>query len=377
MTRRSRGAAALAAFAIAIGTLLTGAGAAAAQTDSCRVDGKGDPVQWLRYPGSDRYQTAMCVSATTWADHGADEKPEFKAAAVVLARGDEFPDALAGGPLAAHLGAPLLLTTPTTLRPEVRLELQRVLATGRTVYLLGGTGSLSAGVESQVRALGYQTKRLAGANRFDTAIKVAEELPATSKFFVTTGMDFPDALAAGNAAAMLNRGGETWALMFTNNGTMPAATSAFIRQRRAQFGGQGSLVTTGLADRAAASAFGAANLTHRFVGRNRYETATLIAAEYFVAEDGSLIGEGVGLSAGNTFPDALAGTAKLALYGEPLLLTGPSLPAETRQFLQGVAGKVPGEDGDPATATVDVFGGTGVVSDAVTQAAVRALAPAS
>src|SRR5918996_2751915 len=61
-----------------------------------------------RFGGSDSYETAIAVSKAAWADGAAR--------AVVLARGDEFPDALSGVPLAAHTHAPLLITPPAALR---------------------------------------------------------------------------------------------------------------------------------------------------------------------------------------------------------------------------------------------------------------------
>ncbi|GGS17523.1 cell wall-binding repeat-containing protein [Actinokineospora fastidiosa] len=370
-------AACAATAAVLAGGVAAGAGtAAAAVDDTCRTADKVGTTTALRYAGRDRYTTAVCVSRGTWADAAtADAKEPYLAKAVVLARGDDFPDALAGGPLAGHLGAPLLLTTPTALRTEVREEILRVLPSGGTVYLLGSTASLSAGVESAIKQLGYATKRLAGANRFETAIKIADELPDTSRFFVTTGMDFPDALAAGSLAAAINRqGDETWALMFTNDSVMPAATATFMRQRRTQFGAW-TLATAGrAADTAAVNAFGAGSLTDRFVGRNRFETAALVAGQYVV--DGALRGEGVGIANGMNFPDALAGTPTLAVYGEPLLLAQDTvLPAETRAFLERTAGKAPGMDGDPATANIDIFGSAAVVSDAVKNAAVQAFTP--
>ncbi|MFC7618623.1 cell wall-binding repeat-containing protein [Actinokineospora soli] len=281
---------------------------------------------------------------------------------------------MAGGPLAAHLGAPLLLTSPTALLADVRDEIKRVLGDdGGTVYLLGGTGSLSAGVESSITSLGYTAKRLAGADRYQTAIKIAEAMPVTSKFFVTTGTNFPDALAAGSAAAHLNRGGQTWALLFTNDTRMPASTAAFANARKAQVGDWTLVTAGGAADQAAKGAFGA--VSESFVGANRFATAVLIADRYYT-NAGSLVGEGVGLANGTNFPDALAGTATLAVYGEPLLLTNATtLPTATRDFLVRTAGKVPGLDGDPSTANLDVLGGTGVVSEAVESAAEAAFTP--
>ena len=80
--------------------------------------------------GGDRYATAVAISA--WRFH-----PGVPAA--VVASGANFPDALAGGPLAARLGAPILLLPPTDDIPAgVAAELQR-LAPARIV-VLGGEG---------------------------------------------------------------------------------------------------------------------------------------------------------------------------------------------------------------------------------------------
>ena len=373
LSRRLRAIAGAVVLAAVCGGLA--GGTAAAQVDpSCRVSDKGTDLVTLRYAGANRYQTAVCVSLSTWADAATpDPKNPYVAKAVVLARGDAFPDALAGGPLASHLGAPLLLTSPTALLADVRDEIKRVLGDEGTVYLLGGTGSLSAGVESAVTSLGYTTKRLAGADRYQTAIKIAEALPVTSKFFVTTGTNFPDALAAGSAAAFLNRGGQTWALLFTNDTRMPVSTRDFATARKAQVGDWTLITAGGAADTAAKAAFG--SVAESFVGRDRFATAVLIADRFYTSA-GSLVGEGVGLANGTNFPDALAGTATLAVYGEPLLLTNTTtLPAATKGFLERTAGKVPGLDGNPATATLDVLGGTGVVSNAVENAAKDAFTP--
>lgn len=60
-----------------------------------------------RFAGTDRITTAVAVSA----------RERDTAQTVVLARFDDYADALAGGPLAVHLDAPLLLTTSDGLSP--------------------------------------------------------------------------------------------------------------------------------------------------------------------------------------------------------------------------------------------------------------------
>jgi hypothetical protein len=361
---------------IANGSVQSGPGIQAAPEDCLTIS--GDLVTVLRYAGPNRYETAVCVSFWTWPNHDdPGVPPELKAKAVVLARGDVFPDALAGGPLAGHAEAPLLLTPPTDLLPAVKTEIQRVLAPGGQVYLLGGPTAVSNGIRDELQAAGFTTRRLAGANRFETAIAIAEELPDTSNFFFATGRNFPDALGAGTAAATLslafklddNPDTRPFALLLTDDREMPESTLVFVQVRHDQFGGSILVTAGGAADSAAVDAFGAANLAARFVGSNRYETATEIAEGVFTDSSGELVGAGAGLSTGLNFPDALSATATLAIFAEPLLLTQQTgLSTATRIFLENHAGE--GEGG-----FLDVFGGTTTLSNAIVNAAADAFAP--
>ncbi|MGH9068943.1 MAG: cell wall-binding repeat-containing protein, partial [Acidimicrobiales bacterium] len=121
---------------------------------------KGTPVR--RLAGPTRIGTAVAVSVHAF-------PTPHSAGAVVLARADAFPDALAAGPLAAAEKAPLLLSGGSALDPATASEIARVLAPGKTVYLVGGTSALGPLVGTELRALGYRVVRLAGANRFATA----------------------------------------------------------------------------------------------------------------------------------------------------------------------------------------------------------------
>ena len=84
------------------------------------------PSNVHRIAGASRLATAIGVSQDQFPTTGS-------ATAVVLARSDTFPDALAGGPLAAKVGGPLLLTPPSGLDPTVQAEIVRVAAAGSTV----------------------------------------------------------------------------------------------------------------------------------------------------------------------------------------------------------------------------------------------------
>jgi putative cell wall-binding protein len=95
------------------------------------------PGQVCRVAGADRYATSEQVSKATFPD-GADR--------VYLATGRNFPDALAGGPVAANGPGPLLLVPGGCMPESVRVEVERL--DPDRVFLLGGTGALSGALSS-------------------------------------------------------------------------------------------------------------------------------------------------------------------------------------------------------------------------------------
>jgi len=126
-----------------------------------------------RVAGADRYATGVLASQQAFPTPGS-------ANAVVLARGDQFADALTGIPLAKYRHAPLLVTPGgpnATLDPRVAAEIQRVLGpgTGKTVYLLGGTAALPQTVADYItNTLHYDVVRYAGTDRYATALTIAK-----------------------------------------------------------------------------------------------------------------------------------------------------------------------------------------------------------
>jgi putative cell wall-binding protein len=146
-------------------------------------------------------------------------------ATAYVASGLTWPDALAAVPHAARAGGPLLLTKPDVLPAVIRAELQR-LQPGR-IIVVGGTSVVTQGVLQQLD--GYTTGaviRLAGQDRYATAAQVSSfHMPSGAPLvYVTTGDNFPDALAAGPAAA--HRGAPTILV----KGVIPAASAAELER---------------------------------------------------------------------------------------------------------------------------------------------------
>ncbi|MBW3620812.1 MAG: beta-propeller domain-containing protein [Actinobacteria bacterium] len=169
----------------------------------------GDPATTERLLRGEKVTAAATVSKQRFAAVTAEGR---HAAFAVLARSDDFADALAGSSLLGD--APLLLTSGKTLDGRVTAELDRILADGATVYLLGGERALGRSVADAVAARGFEVVRLAGASRVETSIAVAKEakrLYGRKELLVARafGTDrdpsaaWADSVAAGGLAATL------------------------------------------------------------------------------------------------------------------------------------------------------------------------------
>jgi putative cell wall-binding protein len=84
------------------------------------------------WAGADRYATAAAISFNTY--------PQG-ATTAYLASGADYPDALAGAPVAARAGAPLLLTQKDCVPAATLGELTRLGATH--IVVLGGSSAVS------------------------------------------------------------------------------------------------------------------------------------------------------------------------------------------------------------------------------------------
>lgn len=256
----------------------------------------------FRIAGDDRIATAL----RTWT---------FEATSVVLARSDAFADALAGVPLAHEMRAPLLLTPPGALDRRVRDAIARDLPRGSTVFLLGGPGALSPTIEADLADMGYSVVRFGGADRYDTAVRIAREgLGSPDTVFFATGSDFADAVAGGPAAAV-SRG----AVLLTDGTRMPAVVRSYLDEtqpsQRFALGGPAAA-----ADPSATA----------IVGGDRYDTAVRVAARFFPDA------ESVAVVSGFAFPDALAAGPLAAREAPPapLLLIDPNVvPAVVDDYL--------------------------------------------
>ncbi|MEA3510410.1 MAG: cell wall-binding repeat-containing protein [Actinomycetota bacterium] len=163
-----------------------------------------------RIAGPDRYATAAAVSHDTFSP-GVDH--------VFVVTGETYPDGMSASPVAAALGAPVLLTHTHQLPAATRAEITRL--SPKFVTIVGGTSGVSPAVETSIRDLGFDVKRVSGLDRYGTAAAISSAFfgPMTRPVILATGGAFPDALAG--AAAAGNLGGP---LLLTRSTSLPETT---------------------------------------------------------------------------------------------------------------------------------------------------------
>lgn len=294
----------------------------------------------VRLFGGNRYETAAAISQKGWRT----------APAVVLARGDDYADALAGVPLAHALGAPLLLTKRDQLSPQCFNEIQRLGA--QDIYILGGSGAVADNIETQLRGLGFNVNRIVGRDRFATAAAVATKLKeiqgAPKKAILVYGLNFPDALAAAPYGAV-----NGYPILLTKTDSLPDSTALAL----ADLAVQEVLVVGGAGVISEALMPGLPN-PRRLAGANRYDTSVVLAEHFLPSR------ERIYFATGKTFADAITGAVLAAETNNALLLVDQNkIPARVRQYIAGF----------PADELV-VFGGEAAIGASVLSAA-KTLAP--
>jgi putative cell wall-binding protein len=343
-----------------------------------------------RLGGADRFTTAQILFEENF---GCQDT-------VVIARADQFADALAASYVAGQEVTGLLLTNTDSIPAATLNQLRSVGAT--RVLLMGGTAAISEAVATQldgttvyncgggpvVPAETLTVQRLAGADRFETARAAAEFeglgsagsldinndgdcLDEAKTAIVASGSTFADALASGPLAYAGNPhdscGDATpIPLLLTGAASVPAATSAAL----INLGIENVIVVGGTAavsDAAVAQLTSAGYTVRRIAGTNRHATAVALGSAMIL--EWGFHRNVVELARGDGFADALAGGAFGGWNHEIILLTASpsSLSAESAAALSGWRRAF-----SDTVAHFTVFGGTGAVSTAVVQGALDA-----
>jgi putative cell wall-binding protein len=273
---------------------------------------------------------------------------------IILAKGDNFPDALSVAGLAGIYSAPILTSPPSGLIQEAKTLISSIQPA--RIYVLGDEkGSFSASVLDEIRQLAPSAdiRRLAGTNRYSTALEIYRDGTTgpeaiakggwSDTAIITRGDNFADALSmssfawtthspvfladptTGLSAEVLN------ALVSGNFSKIyllgdEKSTPASIIEQLASLGIKGYTQATRPEE------LGATTSTKivRLAGSSRYQTSVLIAEE--AVAQATRMGVSLGhnntiIAKGTDFPDALAGGALAGKLGSTLVLANPGAGA--------------------------------------------------
>ncbi len=193
----------------------------------------------------------LAVNRITGADFAAEAAAvartlDPRPTTAIVARDDNYPDALAASAVAAHTGWPILFTGTNSLSTPTRDVLRDLGIT--TVHVVGGPRAVSDGVAAAIEDLGASVVRHAGPSRIDTALAIAdlgiaEGLPG-EVVQLATARAFPDALAGGAVAPRLGA-----PVILTEPGALSEVAAQWLRNRGTSLqqvlllGGRGALST--------------------------------------------------------------------------------------------------------------------------------------
>ncbi|BCB05771.1 cell wall-binding repeat-containing protein [Bacillus sp. KH172YL63] len=262
----------------------------------------------LRIAGNNRYETAVEVSKVGWPE-GADT--------VVLARDSNFPDALAGAPLAYKHDAPILLNPKDSLQSAVKNQLKYLEA--KNVIILGGTSAITSKVERELKQMGLNIKRIGGKSRYDTAAKIAAEIGDYDKAVIAYGENFPDALSIAPYAAA-----NQIPILLSPKDQLPAETSTALKKVSHTIIVGGTNVISDKVKKGLAS-----KNPVRIAGKDRYDTSVK------VAERLPMSSEMITVATGENFADALTGSVLAAKFYEPIILVKKNnVPSPVTKYIQ-------------------------------------------
>ncbi|KLU61368.1 N-acetylmuramoyl-L-alanine amidase LytC precursor [Peptococcaceae bacterium CEB3] len=163
-----------------------------------------------RIGGADRYETSILLAQHLHSD------------SLILANGDNFPDALSAASYAGIKQIPIVLTSKTFPASVVKYYDQ---VHPQHLLVIGGEGAIPA-AELAKYHFSAET-RLGGQDRYDTNSKVVAYMQGaiqSNDLFLASGLTFPDAIAGTVLAAKLKA-----PLLLTESNDIPPAIYRLLR----------------------------------------------------------------------------------------------------------------------------------------------------
>ncbi len=325
-----------------------------------------------RLSGNVRYDTMGAIVEEAYQSLPTDGKRT-----VIVASGDNFPDALAASGLSGLLDAPIVLTNSYQLSARADGQLARLQP--KRVIVVGGPSAVSDGVVDQIaQRVTAPTEadvvRIAGATRRDTANEIfaqaekqhAKGLPDedwnANTAVIATGDNFVDALSISSLAKQ-----KSYPVFLSGKDGLDASTVKAIKDygfANVIIAGGSQAVPQSVVSQLKTAGVAGQNI-HRIGGATRYQTSLQIA-QYQRQFDGANLKSPV-FATGENFPDALVGGVLAGKKANPILLVSPdtSVNTDALNWIKAASKGDPATGFDADTDFAYVLGGVDAVSEAV------------
>ncbi len=297
-----------------------------------------------RLSGNDRYATSIAISKEGWThcDYA------------ILASGENYPDALSAAPLAKKYGCPIILTSKYSLSDDITSEIKRLNA--KEVFVLGGSSVIDNNIDSQLSSMNIKASRIAGADRYETSSKIAENLGTCDEIFIASGEDFADALSAAPIAAIKNV-----PIVLSARNNLDKNITNFIKSRQIdKFYMVGNtislseniydLLTPLYTPPNSNLDKNAERKPERIDGTDKYDRNINLINKFKDAINFNTIF----IASGNDFPDGLSGAALASKTNSPVILVNESNSDKVKNLIK-----------DKDVKNIIVLGGEGSVSNSI------------
>lgn len=283
-----------------------------------------------RLSGTVRYDTMGAIVEEAYPKH---------ADTVIVASGDNFPDALAASGLSGKLNAPVVLTNTYQLSARADGQLARLQPS--RVIVVGGPSAVSDGVVEQIsKRVTAPTEadvvRISGDTRRDTANEIFAQAEKQHKqgvpdqdwnadtAIIATGDNFVDALSISSLAKQ-----KSLPVFLSGRDGLDANTVKAIKAHgfaNVIIAGGSQAVPQSVVSQLKSAGVDGSNI-HRIGGATRYQTSLQIAQyqkQFYKAKLNSPV-----FATGENFPDALVGGVLAGAKNNPIVLVSPDTSVNT------------------------------------------------
>ena len=275
-----------------------------------------------RLSGNDRYDTMGEIVEEAYPNASDD-------GTVIVASGDNFPDALASSGLSGLANAPVILTNSYRLSARADGQISRL--NPKKVIVIGGESAVSDSVVNQIeKRVAREAKivRISGDTRRDTANEIFAQAKKQvganwngDTAIIATGENFTDALSI---SAYAQKNG--YPVFLSGKTGLDASTVKDIKGygfTKIVIAGGSAAVPNSVIAQLKGAGVSESNVV-RLGGATRYQTSLEIA-KYAASRDNSeaLKPTTPVFATGENFPDALAGGVLAGVKKAPLVLVSP------------------------------------------------------